>query len=56
MCVRPILITSAHSAAFDPIAPSSAFTAGTRRSATLTAIAMCIADGNVSFDDWDMLT
>ena len=36
--------------------PGSACTAGMSRPFTLTAAAMHIADGNVSFDDCDMLT
>ena len=38
------------------IASRKAVTAGMRRRFTLTAAAMYIADGNVSFDDCAMLT
>ena len=56
MCVRPILTMSFHSSTFAAIASRSAFTAGISRCFTLTAAAMFIAEGNVSFDDCDMLT
>src|SRR5262245_17286341 len=56
MWVRPILTISAHSPALAPMASCSASTAGMSRSDVLTAAAMYIADGNESFDDWDMLT
>ena len=56
MWVRPILTMSFHSCAFAAIASRSAATAGMRRSFTLTAAAMYIADGNESFDDCAMLT
>src|SRR6266446_7000148 len=56
MCVRPIFTMSSHSTALTAIALRSAATAGIKRSLTLTAAAMCIADGKESFDDCDMLT
>jgi len=56
MWVRPIFTMSSHSAALAAIASRSAVTAGINRSLTLTAAAMCIADGKVSFDDCDMFT
>ena len=56
MWVRPILTMSFHSAAFAAIASRSAVTAGISRCLTSTAAAMYIAEGNVSFDDCDMLT
>ena len=45
-----------HSLDFAAIASRSAVTAGIRRSFTLTAAAMHIADGNESFDDCAILT
>src|SRR3984957_21150193 len=45
-----------HSFALASIASRSAVTAGTRRLVTLTAAAMYIADGKLSFDDCDILT
>src|ERR1700730_17536276 len=56
MWVRPILTMSSHAAALAAIAACSAFTAGMRRCFTPIADAIYIADGNVSFDDCDMLT
>ena len=56
MWVRPILTMSSHSFALAAIASRSAVTAGTSRLVTLTAAAMYIADGKLSFDDCDMLT
>ena len=56
MCVLPILTMSSHSAAFFAIARCSAATAGINRDTVLTAAAMYIADGKLSFDDCDMLT
>src|ERR1700760_3308565 len=56
MWVRPILTMSFHCAAFPAIAPCSAATDGINRETVLTAAAMYIADGKLSFDDWDMLT
>jgi hypothetical protein len=56
MCVRPILTMPSHSLALAAIASCSAWTAGSSRPVTLTAAAMYIADGKVSFDDCDMLT
>src|SRR5215510_2147583 len=56
MWVRPILTMSFHSFAFLLIASRKAATAGMRRSFTLTAAAMDIAEGNESFDDCAMLT
>src|SRR5207245_1849905 len=56
MCVRPILMMSAHARDFAAIAFWGAVTAGMRRSLTLMAAAMHMADGKVSFDDCAMLT
>ena len=56
MWVRPILTMSFHSSALAAIASCSACTAGISRCVTPTAAAMYIAEGNVSFDDCDMLT
>ena len=56
MWVRPILTMSFHAFAFASIASCRAVTAGIRRCFTLTAAAIYIADGNVSFDDCAMLT
>ena len=42
--------------AFASIASCSALTAGSSFYVTSTAAAMYIADGKLSFDDWDMLT
>src|SRR5262245_1570312 len=56
MWVRPILTISAHSLALPSIARCSALIAGSRRWLTFTAAAIYIVDGNVSLDDWDMLT
>jgi len=56
MWVRPIFMTSSHSLTFAAIASCSCFTAGISRCFTLTAAAMFIAEGNVSLDDWAMLT
>ena len=47
---------SSHSLALAAIASRSAVTAGISRCFTLTAAAMCIADGKESFDDCDMFT
>src|ERR1700733_3108774 len=56
MWVRPILTMSSHSFALAAIASCRALTDGTRRCVTLTAAAMYIADGKLSFDDCDILT
>src|SRR5262245_9561550 len=56
MWVRPILTMESHSLALAAIASCSAVTVGSNRSDVLTAAAMYIAEGNESFDDWDMLT
>src|SRR6516165_12376497 len=56
MCGRPILTMSSQACALALIAPRKVVTAGMRRCFTLTAAAMYIADGNVSFDDCAMLT
>ena len=56
MWVRPILTMSSHALALASIEPCSAFTAGSSRSTVLSAAAMYITDGKLSFDDWDMLT
>jgi len=55
-CVLPIFTTCSKLRAFASIALRSRFTAGISFSATCVAAAMCIAVGNVSFDDCDMLT
>jgi hypothetical protein len=47
---------SSHSVALAAMASQSALTAGIRRSVTLTAAAIYIAEGKESFDDGDMLT
>src|SRR5882757_4698644 len=56
MWVRPILTISAHAFALASIESCSARTAGISRTVVSTAAAMYIADGKLSFDDWDMLT
>src|SRR5260370_9508572 len=56
MWVRPILTMLPHSLALASMASCSTLTEGNRRSATFIAAAMYIADGYLSFDDWDMLT
>src|SRR5882672_8041688 len=56
MWVRPILTISVHSELFVAIASCSALTAGIRRCVTLTAAAIYIAEGKLSFDDCDMFT
>src|SRR4029077_8322517 len=56
MWVRPILTMPSQAFAFLLIASRKVVTAGTRRSFTLTAAAMHMADGNESFDDCAMLT
>src|ERR1700745_518322 len=56
MCVRPVLMMLSHACDFAWIASRRADTAGTRRSCTLTAAAMFMAEGNESFDDCAMLT
>jgi hypothetical protein len=47
---------SFQASAFAAIASRSVATAGMRRAFTLTAAAMFIAEGKLSFDDWAMLT
>ena len=54
--VRPILVMSANSADRTASASRSAATEGSSRSTISSAAAMCMAVGNVSFEDWDMLT
>ena len=54
--VRPILTMSANSFAFASSAAWRWRSAGFSRSAISRPVAMCIADGNVSFDDWLRLT
>ena len=54
-CVRPILTTPANSFAFARLRPEPPY-GGIRSLATRLAAAICIAVGNVSFDDCDMLT
>src|SRR5712664_3120876 len=49
-------MTSFHCLTFSATASCNAFTAGISRCFTLTAAAMFIAVGNVSLDDWAMLT
>src|SRR5262245_5057156 len=56
MCVRPILMTSAHCCDFAAIESRSAVTEGMRRSFTFTAAAMHMAEGKESFEDCAMLT
>src|SRR5262249_60883020 len=56
MCVRPILTMSSHACALALIASRKAVTAGMRRCFTLSAAAIYMAEGNVSFDDCAMLT
>src|SRR5208337_526620 len=56
MWVRPILTMPSHAFAFLLTASRNAATAGTRRTFTLTAAAMDMAEGNESFDDCAMLT
>ena len=54
-CVRPLLTTSANSAAL--ASSTSARWARPRISTpSVLAAAMCTADGNTSLDDWDALT
>ena len=47
---------SAHAVAFASRASRSARTEGSTRSVSCIAVATCIAVGNVSFEDCDMLT
>ena len=54
-CVRPIFTTSANSRAFASMASCSRSTSGISFR-ICSAAAMCIAVGNVSFEDCDMLT
>src|SRR5713226_1509971 len=56
MCVRPILTMSFQASALVAMAVAMAFTAGISRWVTLTAAAMYMAEGKVSFDDCAMLT
>ncbi len=56
MWVRPILTMSFHSSAFAAMASCSACTAGISRCCAFTAVAMYMAEGNESLDDWAMLT
>ena len=55
-CVRPILTTSWNSFALAAIASCTLRIAGISVFFTRSAAAMCIAAGNVSFDDCDMFT
>ena len=55
-CVRPILVMPSNSAARSWRASRRAATDGRRRSTISSAVAMCMAVGKVSLDDWDMLT
>jgi len=54
--VRPILTTPSHCWAFPAIACCSEWTLGSRRSWISLTAAMFTAVGNVSLDDWPMLT
>src|ERR1700747_3452401 len=56
MWFRPILTISAQSTALALIESRRAVIAGIRWLFVLVAAAMCIAEGNVSFEDCDMLT
>ena len=54
--VRPILVMSANSTARTCSASRNAATERSSRNTISSAAAMCMAVGNVSFDDCDMLT
>ena len=55
-CVRPILTMSANSFALPSRTSRSFFTSGRSRSSISETAAMCIAVGNVSFEDCDLFT
>ena len=54
--VRPIFTMLSNSFALRAIASCTVLSAGISACFTRSAAAMCIAAGNVSFDDCDMLT
>ena len=55
-CVRPIFVMSENATSFSCSASRNAVTEGKSRCTISSTAAMCIAVGNVSFDDCDMLT